>query len=112
MIGHDKIDTEPLRGFRRRESANPCVDADDETHTGRGGALDDIIFHAITFADAVRHMEIRRASAKLNRSFENDDRGGPIDVIVAVDEDSLFALDSRVEAVDCGLHPAHGVRRM
>ncbi len=109
MIGHDQVDAQTLRRVGSGKGADPGIHADDQTDARGGSALDDVIFHAIPFADAVGHMKIRSASAKLDRRLEDDDGGGAVDVVVAVDQDALFAFDGCIQAIDCGLHAAHCV---
>ncbi len=67
-----------------------------------GRALDHIVAHVVAFANAVRHVEVGRAAAEFNRSLQNDDGHGAVDVVVAVDQNGLFAFDGGVDAVDGG----------
>ena len=107
MVGDDQIDAEALRRLGRREGADAHVDADDQANAGRGGALDHIVAHVVAFANAVRHVEVGRASAEFDRGLQNDDRHGAVDVVVAVDEDRLFAFDGGVDAIDGGAQAGH-----
>ena len=100
MVGDDQVHAQPPRGLGRSESADAHVHADDEPDARRGRALDDVVAHVVAFADAVRHVKIGRAAAELNGGLENDDGGGAIDVVVAVDQDWFFVLDGGFEAVD------------
>lgn len=107
MIGDDQVDAQTLRGFRRGEGADAHVDADDEANAGGCGAFDDIVAQVVAFANAVGHVKIGSASAEFDGSLQNDDGHGSIYVVVAVDEDGLFAFDGGVEAVDGGAQAEH-----
>ncbi len=88
-------------GFRRGKGADAGIDADDEPDAAIGGLLNDLIPHAVAFADAVRHVVVHFAAAEFKRGFQDDDRGGAVHVVVAVDEHRFAALDGR-------LQPLHG----
>src|ERR1700686_3941262 len=100
MVGYDQVDSEALRGFRGREGADAHVDADDEANARRGGALDDIVAHVVAFTNAMRHGEVGRAPAEFDRRLQNDERHGAIDVVIAVNEDRLYALNGGINAID------------
>ena len=100
MVGDDQVDAEASRGFSGGEGADAHVNADDQANAGRGGALDHVVPHVIAFANAVRHMEVGRAAAEFDRSLQDDDRHGSVDVIVAVNENLFFAFDGGVDAID------------
>ena len=112
MVGDDQVDAQPPGGFGRGEGADAHVHADDELDAGGGGALDDVVAHVVAVADAVRNMKVSRAAAQLNRGFEDDDRGGAVDVVVAIDQDLFFVLDRGFDPVDGGLHAGHQIGRM
>jgi hypothetical protein len=57
-------------------------------------------------------MEISSASAQLNCRFQNYDSSGTVHVVVAVNEDSLFALDRCIQTLDRGFHAGHQIRRV
>ena len=58
----------------------------------------------------MRHVEIGRAAAQFDRSLQNDDCHGAVDVIVAVDQDGFFAFDGGVDAIDGGAQAGHPFR--
>ena len=45
-------------------------------------------------------MEIAFAAAEFNRRLQNDDGHGAVDVVIAIDQDGLLALDCGVDAID------------
>src|SRR5947209_876692 len=110
MIGNNEIDAQAARRVRRGKGPNAGVYADDEPNAGCCRALDYIVFHTVAFANAVRHVELGSAAAQFNRGLQNNDGGGPVDVIVTVDENSFLPLDSSIQTVDSGFHAAHQVR--
>ena len=92
MVGDDQVHSGAPRGFGGGKGADAGVHADDQPHAVGGGALDHLVAHAIAFADAVRHVKVSRPAAKLDGRLENDDRGGAVHVVVAVNQNFLFAL--------------------
>src|SRR6185312_13924843 len=90
MVSDDQVHAQPPGGFGGRESPDAHVHADDEPDARRGRLLDDVVAHVVAVADAVRNMEFRRTAAELDGGLEDDDCGGAIDIVVAVDEDRLL----------------------
>ena len=107
MVGNDEIDAQALRGFGGSEGADAHVDADDEANAGGGGALDHIVAHVVAFANAMRDVEVGGAAAEFDGGFQNDDGHGAVDVVVAVDENGIFAFDGGVDAIDGGAQTGH-----
>ena len=95
MVGDDEINAATRGGFGGGEGANAGIDADDEVDATRGGLLDDLVAHAVAFADAMRHVIFGLAAAQLDDGLEDDDGGSAIDIVVAVNEHGLVALDGR-----------------
>ena len=89
------------------KGADARIHADDQPHAVGRSALDHFVAHAVAFADAMRHMKVGRSAAKLDGGLQNDDRRGAVDVVVAVNQDFLFALDGRFQAVDGGAEAGH-----
>ena len=77
-----------------------------------GGLLDDLVAHAIAFADAVRHVVVGLAAAQLQRGLQDDDRGGAVHVVVAIDENGLAAFDGRAQALHRRAQAGHQVGRV
>ena len=93
VVGDDEIDARAPRALGRGKGTSAGIDADDQSNAAGGGAFDHISAQVVAFANPVRHVEIRRASAEFDRGFQDHDGGGAIDVVVAIDENSLFAFD-------------------
>ena len=89
VVGDDEVEAEGFGGFGGGEGADAGVDADDEADTFAGGDFEDLVAHAVAFAQAVRDVEADFAAAAFDGGFEQDDGGGAIYVVVAVDEDRL-----------------------
>jgi hypothetical protein len=109
MIGDDEIEAEGFGSFSGGEGADTGVNADDEADALRGCGFENLIAHAVAFAEAVRDVETDRAAEHLNGCFEQNGGGGAIDVIVAIDEDRFAALDGLLHAGDSGGHAVHAV---
>src|SRR6185437_8359065 len=112
VVGNDEINAQPTRGFRRSESANAHVNADDEANARGCGPFDHIVAHVVTVADAVRDVKIGCSSAQLNRGFKNYDGRGAVHVVVAIDQNSFLALDCSFNAVERYFHSGQQIRRM
>ena len=112
MVGDDEIDAEAMRGFRGSEGADAHVDADDQANASGGGALDDIVAHIVAFANAVWDVEIGCAAAEFDRRFQNDDGHGAVDIVVAVNQDGIFAFDGGVDAIDGAAKSGHVLGQM
>ena len=48
--------------------------------------LDHFVAHAVAFEDAVRHVILGLAAAQLDDGLEDDDGGGAVHVVVAIDK--------------------------
>ena len=96
--------------FRGGEVAYAGVDADHQAHASPGCRRQHLLLHAVALAQAVGHMEIDLAAEHLERRLEQDDGGGAIHVIVAIDEDGLLGCDRRLHPGDGRGHALHGVR--
>ena len=62
--------------------------------------LDDIAAHVIAVANAVGNVKVRSPATKFNRGFQNDDGGGAVDIVVAINENRFFALDGSIQPLD------------
>ena len=58
----------------------------------------------------MRHVEFGLSASQLDRGAKNDNRGGAVDVVVAVDQHALAVGDSAAQALDGGLHAEHAQR--
>ena len=100
MIGDNQIYPETMCSLRRSESAYTRIHTDNQMNARARGALDDITPQVVTFLDAMGHVEVGRAPAQLDRRFQDDDGGGAVDVVVAVDEDGFAGADGLLDARD------------
>ena len=109
MIGDDEVQVE-ARGFiGGGEGANAGVHADDEAHAFSGGAGEHLGLHAVAVAETMGDVVAGGAAENLDGGFEQDNRGGAVDVIVAVDEDRLARRDGLLDARDGGGHAVQSV---
>ena len=112
VISNDEIDAAALRGFGGGKSANARVHADDHANPALRGLLDDLVPHAIAFADAVRNVVVNLSAAQLQRRLQNDDRRGAVHVVVAIDKDRLAAFDGRAQPLHRNAKAGHQVGRV
>src|SRR5450432_2440289 len=99
MVSDDEIYPSKTCTFCCSKRARSRIHADHEANTGGRGALDHISAQVVAFADTMRHVKVGRASAKFNRRFQNHDRRGAVHVVVAIDQNPLFALDGSVKTL-------------
>src|SRR5207237_6709851 len=92
-VDDDKIHTRALHSLSGGKGADAGIHADDQPHSGSSGAFDDIVFHAIAVANAMRHVEIGGAAAEFDGGLQYDNRGRTIDIVIAVNQNVFFALD-------------------
>jgi hypothetical protein len=57
-------------------------------------------------------VEIGAAAAEFDCGFQDYDGRGAIDIVVTIDQDSFFALNSRIETIDSRFHSSHQVWRV
>ena len=110
MIGDDQIQPEPPRGFRGSKRANASINADDKFYACGGGILENIIPHAVAFANAMRNVEVGDTAEQFDAGLQDYDCGRSVHVIIAVDKQRLFGCDGPLQSLDCDLHSQHGVR--
>ncbi len=58
----------------------------------------------------MRHVEPNLAAEHFDCGFEQDDSGGPVHVVVAVEQNRFLARDGRFDAFHGGLHAEHQQR--
>ena len=109
VVGDDQIEVE-ARGFvRGGEGADAGIHADDEAHAFGRGAREHLGLHAVAVAQAMRDVIADSAAEDLDGGLEQDDGGGAVHVVVAVDEDRLARRDGLLDARDRG---GHAVQRI
>ena len=104
VVSHNQVDTcfrSCLAGVKRPNSA---VDTNDQLVAFFGRVFDHLGFQAVAFFQAAGQVEFRSASQHLQSALQHDDGCNPIDVIIAIDQDSFPALDRLEHARN---HPVH-----
>ena len=110
MIGDDEVEPEALRSLSFGEGAHAGIDGDDESHAVGVCSFEHGRLQAVAFAQPMRHMKAHLAAEHLDCRLEKHNSGGAVDVIVAVEQDGLFARDGCFHAFHGGLHPQHQQR--
>src|SRR5579871_3169733 len=72
MVRNDQINSKPPRWLSGRKGANAHIHADDQASPGCRCPLNHVIAHVVSFANAVRHMEIGYASAQFDCGLQDD----------------------------------------
>ena len=107
MIGDDEVDASSPRALCRGKSPGTRIDADDQTNAGDRGPFYHIPAQIVTFANPVRHVEVGGSAAQFDRGFQDHDRGRAIDVVIAINQNSLFSFNSSFEPFHGCFHSGH-----
>ena len=63
MIADDQVDVHPVSGLGGGKGPYSGVDADDETDSLGGGALNDLVSQVVSLQQAVRHVKLALSAA-------------------------------------------------
>ena len=112
MVGDDEVEAAAGSGVGGGESANAGIDTDDQVNAAIGSLFDHLVAHAVTFANAMRHMIVDFAAAQLKGCFQDDDSRRAVDVVVAIDKHGLAALNGGLQAFDGRAQAGHQIGRV
>ena len=107
MVGDDEVEAEIARCFSLGKGAHAGVNRDDETNACRVRFFKHAGLQSIAFAQAVRHMKASFAAQHFNSGLEQNDGGGAVHIVVAVEQNRLMARDGRFKAFDGRSHAQH-----
>jgi hypothetical protein len=111
-LSNNQVDPQAVRGLGGSKGTDAHIYADDEANPRRCGPLDDIVAQIVAFANAVGNVKVGAAAAEFDGGLQNDDCHRAIDVVVAVDENGLFAFDGRCHALYRDAQAAHLLGRV
>src|ERR1700756_4839239 len=103
VVGNNQVYAQGFGLSGCGKGADAGIDTDDETDASGGGLSEDAGLHAVTFAQAgggvVGHDRGRVFGGDpFDGDLEEDDGGGAVNVVVAVDEDGLVGADGFLDA--------------
>jgi hypothetical protein len=107
MVGKDEVKAETLRGFSLSKGPHAGVHGDDEADAFSVRGFQHGRLQTVAFKQAMRDVEARFAAEHFNGGFEQDDGGGAVDVVIAIEEDGLARGDGALDALDGAVHSAH-----
>ena len=107
VVGDDEVEAEAAGGFCFSEGAHAGVDGDDEAHAVGIGGFKDAGLQAVALAEAMGDVKAGIAAEHFDGGLEQDDCGGAVDVVVAVEQDGLAGGDGVLEALDGSGHAEH-----
>jgi len=110
MIGDDEVEAEALRGLCLRKGAHSGVDGDDESNSISKCRFEDRGLKAVALAQTVWNVKANFATEQFDGGLEQDDRGGAVDVVIAVEQDGFLARDRCFNAFNGSLHAEHEKR--
>ena len=96
--------------MKRLVSADAAIDTDDEFVAISDGLLQCSLPNSITFSETMGHMEAGAPAKQLQRPQKDRCAGGPINVVVAVNQHALARIDCPQQTSDCLFHAEHEVR--
>ncbi len=100
MIGDDEVDVQVARALRGLGAADAAVDGDDQAHALGVQAVDRRRLQAVAVANPLGDEVDHVPAEHLERAPEDDGRGDPVDVVVAVNRDPLFSCDCLFDPFD------------
>jgi len=107
VVGNDEVEAEAAGSERLSEGAHAGVNGDDEANAFSIRGFKDGGLEAVALVEAVGDVEADLAAEHLNGGFEQDNGGGSVYVVVAVQEDGLLGGDGLLKAGDGGGHAEH-----
>ena len=110
MVGDDEVKAEGARGFRFSEGAHAGVNGDDQAHAVGIGGLKHAGLEAVALAKAMGDVKADHAAEHLDGGLEQDDGGGAVHIVVAIEQDGLVELDGLFEAQYGRVHAEHELR--
>src|SRR5205085_10399628 len=75
-----------------------------------GSGFDDLGPHAVAVLETVGNVKIGDAAGDLDGALENDDGGGAVDIVIAVDKNFLFIANGARQTFESAIHAAQGER--
>ena len=107
VIGDDEVQAQPARGFGLGKGAHAGVDGDDQAHALGVGRFQHARLQAVALAQPVGHVKARHAAEHLDGRLEQDDGGGAVHVVVAVEQHRLAVRDGPLQPFDGRGHAQH-----
>ena len=89
MVGDDQVQAEAARGFSLGKGAHAGIDGDDQADALGMRRFQHARLQAVALAQAVRNVEAGNAAEHLDGCFEQDDGGGAVHIIIAVEQNRL-----------------------
>ncbi len=106
VIGDDEVESQAARGFGLGHSAHSRVDGNDEARAASICSFENRRLQAVSLAQTMRNMEIDRAAQHLDGGLEQDDGGGAVHVVIAVEQHRLAPRDCLFDAGDGSFMPS------
>src|SRR6185369_5305617 len=106
MICNDHVDAQLASMTHDFICADSCIHADNEPHPALRGFFHNLAAHAVTIAQTMRDMKIGLAAQNLDGFLQDYDRNGPVDIIVAVEQDLFASFNSGNQTGDGAIHVA------
>ena len=105
VIGDDHIDRQLVGAPHHFRGANARIHADDQLDALGGRLLHHVGAHPVAVPQAVRNEEGRSAAGHLDGFLQDDDRGGAVHIVIAVDQDLLAAAMARASRATASVMP-------
>ena len=110
MIGDDQVKTQLAGGFRFGEGSHAGVDRDHQADTVGIRCLEHARLQSVALTKAVGNMKANKivgAAEHFNGSFQQDDGGGAVHVVIAVEQNGFMRGDGPFQPLDGRCHSRH-----
>ena len=112
VIGDDQIQSDSQCFFGFRDRGDAAIDGNHQRDAARFRLLNRFDIQAISFVEAVRHVEVGFATELFDQPNENGGAGHAVRVVVAEHADEIAVADRVRDAIDGGIHARQAVRRV
>ena len=107
MVADDDLDPLAAGVFHLVHGLDAAVQRDDQGEPAVGGPVDALVGHAVAFVIAVGDVEVHLVGEALDERVHQGHGGGPVHVVVAVDQDFLAAGYGLVQPLHGRVHVFH-----
>ncbi len=107
VIRNDQVKAKLSCSLCLGECAHPGVNGNDEADAIGIRGLEHCRLQAVSLANPMRNVKAHRAAKHFNGGLEQYHCGCSVNVVVAVQQDRLFARDGALNALDGSLHAQH-----
>ena len=107
MVGDDEVQAKAAGGFGLGKGSHAGIDCNDEPSAFGIRGFEHARLQAVALEQPVGHMEAGDSAEHLDSRLEQDDGGGAVHVVVAVEQYRLARGDGPLQPCDSSVHAQH-----